>query len=170
MDNEFVVREIEKSDANAVVELLNRIDSQTDFMKCEPGERTTDKKRIKEIIDTPHDTIFITESDSKLVAYLLFFGSSFVRKKHKAEIVLAVDRDCRGQGVGTGLIEAAEKWAKKHGVIKLELTVSTDNEGAYRLYQKLGYEKVGERKKTTKVGNKYRDDYLMEKLLKKKAG
>ena len=45
----------------------------------------------------------------------------------------------RGKGYGTVLIEAFEKQAAQLGYSKLALLVSQKNEGAYKLYQRLGY-------------------------------
>lgn len=45
----------------------------------------------------------------------------------------------RGKGYGTVLIGAFEKQAAQLGYSKLALLVSQKNEGAYKLYQRLGY-------------------------------
>jgi ribosomal protein S18 acetylase RimI-like enzyme len=43
------------------------------------------------------------------------------------------------QGIGTKLLGAAEEWAQRLHYNKLSLNVYIENEGAYRLYQRLGY-------------------------------
>ncbi|MCR4402037.1 MAG: GNAT family N-acetyltransferase [Firmicutes bacterium] len=45
----------------------------------------------------------------------------------------------RGRGIGTQLLEAAEKRAKAAGIGKCSLDVDIDNEAARRLYERLGY-------------------------------
>lgn len=55
---------------------------------------------------------------------------------------VCVRPDCRGQGLGTRLIEWAERriWRESPNVF---MCVSSFNEGAQRLYERLGYEVVG---------------------------
>jgi ribosomal protein S18 acetylase RimI-like enzyme len=43
------------------------------------------------------------------------------------------------QGIGTRLMGAVEEWARRLHHHKLSLNVYHENEGAYRLYQRLGY-------------------------------
>ena len=52
---------------------------------------------------------------------------------------LAVDPSFRGLGVGTALMHAAEAKARAMGKRTMSLGVITENHGAIRLYQRLGY-------------------------------
>jgi len=54
----------------------------------------------------------------------------------------AVIRPFRGQGVGTGLVHAAEAYAAERGYHVAELGVEDSNPGARRLYERLGYRSV----------------------------
>ncbi len=49
----------------------------------------------------------------------------------------------RRQGVGTALIRATEKKARREGLGKVNLEVALDNDGAIRLYESLGYYRLG---------------------------
>ncbi|MFC3653031.1 GNAT family N-acetyltransferase [Dyella humi] len=51
--------------------------------------------------------------------------------------------EARGKGVGTALIEAAEAAALQRRCQVLRLEVRTDNESAIRLYERLGYRRIG---------------------------
>ena len=51
--------------------------------------------------------------------------------------------EARGKGVGTALIEAAEAAARQRRCQSLRLEVRTDNRSAIRLYEQLGYDRVG---------------------------
>ena len=51
---------------------------------------------------------------------------------------LAVDRDQRGQGMGTMLFEYACDTARASGCRRLALDVAASNEGGQRLYRRLG--------------------------------
>lgn len=58
--------------------------------------------------------------------------------------MLATMPSARGKGVGQQLINVAEQKAKASGFSKLSLTVVKDNKAALKLYQKMGFEIVGE--------------------------
>jgi ribosomal protein S18 acetylase RimI-like enzyme len=51
---------------------------------------------------------------------------------------IAVDRELRGNGVGSVLMDAVEEEARASGSIRLSLDVSAKNEGARRFYERRG--------------------------------
>ena len=55
---------------------------------------------------------------------------------------LAVDPACRGRGVGTALLRKAEERARSIGKRMMSLGVIGENEGAIRLYERLGYRRT----------------------------
>jgi ribosomal protein S18 acetylase RimI-like enzyme len=71
--------------------------------------------------------------------------------------------EARGKGVGTALIEAAEASARQRRCVSLRLEVRTDNLSAVRLYERLGYRRVGPVKKGYYEDG--RDAYVYEKTL-----
>lgn len=58
---------------------------------------------------------------------------------------LAVDRGCRGQGVGRDLAHGLIRRAKQLGLSYLMLEVRKGNLPARKLYEKLGFSQVGRR-------------------------
>ncbi|MBF2759252.1 MAG: GNAT family N-acetyltransferase [Ectothiorhodospiraceae bacterium AqS1] len=66
----------------------------------------------------------------------------FERKPAPDELLMdgiAVDPTMRGQGIGTGLLEALFVHAEALGYRRIRLDVVDANEGAYRLYRRLGF-------------------------------
>jgi ribosomal protein S18 acetylase RimI-like enzyme len=55
---------------------------------------------------------------------------------------ISVDPDFRGQGIGTMLVRHAEQLARSEGITILTLDVSLKNDGARRLYTRLGFAKT----------------------------
>ncbi len=68
---------------------------------------------------------------------LLVYGS--VGRDEFIVDTLVVDGSCRGMGVGTALMNRAEDKAKSMGKRAMSLWVIGGNEGAIRLYERLGY-------------------------------
>jgi GNAT superfamily N-acetyltransferase len=54
-----------------------------------------------------------------------------------------VPAELRGRGIGTELSEAAEKLARERGHGQISISASIANEGALRLYRRLGYRDAG---------------------------
>lgn len=55
-----------------------------------------------------------------------------------------VDGALQGRGLGSHFIEEAIDWAKISQAPELYLSVFSENDGARRLYERIGFEKVGE--------------------------
>jgi ribosomal protein S18 acetylase RimI-like enzyme len=71
--------------------------------------------------------------------------------------------EARGKGVGTALIDAAEAAARQRRCQSLRLEVRTDNDSAIRLYEHLGYSRVGPVKKAFYEDGS--DAFVYEKML-----
>src|SRR3984885_1502865 len=61
------------------------------------------------------------------------------------EIGMAVDRDWRGRGVGSALLQAAIDWARGAGLHKLCLEVFPHNAAGIALYRRAGFAQAGRR-------------------------
>jgi ribosomal protein S18 acetylase RimI-like enzyme len=60
------------------------------------------------------------------------------------ELAIAVVPSARGRGVGSALLEALLAQAREAGHEAISLSVDRLNEGAIRLYEQHGFERVGE--------------------------
>jgi ribosomal protein S18 acetylase RimI-like enzyme len=49
----------------------------------------------------------------------------------------------RRKGIGRSLVEEVMRWAVKHGVVVLQLMVTSKNESALRFYEQLGFTRTG---------------------------
>lgn len=53
---------------------------------------------------------------------------------------VAVDPDTRGKGFGRSIMEAAEEWLRRQGVVKAMLMVRPDNTQVQAFYETIGYD------------------------------
>ena len=163
-------RGIEPGDAGAFWTMLNALDGETDHMMYEPGEREarTDAARLADGLRrtlAAGDFLWIAEEGNEIVGFLHAERGAFRRNRHTAHIVVGIREAYRRKGAGTALFAALEDWARRSGVIRLELTVEGGNAAARNLYEKRGFVIEGLRQKSMRVNGEYVDEYYMAKLL-----
>ena len=108
----------------------------------------------------------VAEVEQEIVGHLgLHTFPNRPRRRHVGKIGMAVRDDWQGQGVGTALLQAAVDLADKWlNLIRLELTVYTDNEPAIRLYEKFGFTIEGTLVQYAFRDGQYVDTYTMARL------
>lgn len=91
--------------------------------------------------ETPAQHLFTIKSGEENVSVgYLWLGTDPAAGAHSAYIYeIFVRPEFRGQGVGTAALREAERWAIQSGKTKLALNVFWHNEGARRLYARLGF-------------------------------
>jgi RimJ/RimL family protein N-acetyltransferase len=83
------------------------------------------------------------------------------KEKHKGLLWgMYVRPDARNTGVGRQLVEAVIDHARDH-VEVIQLSVVSGNEGARRLYARLGFIEYGVERNSLKQGGRYYDEILM---------
>ncbi len=110
-------------------------------------ERTFDSDRLSRAqyrrhLDSDSAQVLVASASHNhfLGAVVLFF------RKHSnlARVYsLATQPQARGRGVGTALLEAAEHAARRRGCRALRLEVQVGNARAIRLYEHIGYVRIG---------------------------
>ena len=84
------------------------------------------------------------------------------RLRHSSSLFVYVARQHQGQGIGTRLVQTlldlADQWLLLR---RVELTVLTENEGAKRLYELLGFVVEGCRKMSVISQGELKDEWLM---------
>ncbi len=164
----IIIRELQIEDAENFLNLLNITDTETTFMLYEKGERkTTIEQQRKNIQDGIKKGIltFILEDNKKLVGYV--WGNIFTanRKKHCMYLAVAILKEYTGKGYGTKLMNTLEKQAIENGINRLELEVSEKNKFAISLYEKLGFEVEGVKRRAFLVNGNYEDELIMGKII-----
>jgi RimJ/RimL family protein N-acetyltransferase len=165
----MLIRKIKTNDAEDLINLIKKVEAESNFMLMEAGERKTtagqQRKMIEDIGQQDNSTIFVAEKNGNLIGYLLLIGGRTKRIKHSAYIVVGISEQNRGQGIGTALFQCAEKWARGHHISRLELTVVTKNKAGVALYKKSGFEIEGTKRNSLIIDGTPYDEYYMSKLL-----
>jgi RimJ/RimL family protein N-acetyltransferase len=169
MQDPLRIREATAHDAGAVICLLERLYSETDFLLYEPGELKHDveqyARRMDEGARKGSWVMFIAENPVGIVGVIFGNRGTAKRTRHSLLIGLGVLRASWNQGVGRSLLGAIESWARARGVHRLELTVQTTNRPAIALYEKVGFEREGTKRHAQRIDDAYVDELLMSKLI-----
>jgi putative acetyltransferase len=104
--------------------------------------------------------------DGEMVASAgLFTVAPILRRRHAVSLGITVDPGHQGRGVGSAMMAAltgfADNWAQ---VLRIELTVWTDNERAIALYRKHGFEIEGRHRAYALRDGRYVDALSMARL------
>ena len=105
----------------------------------------------------------VLEDKERLVGFAIMAISS--EESHLLNI--GVNKDFRGSGFGEQILKKMIIAAEVMGSKKIILEVRVSNKIAYRLYEKLGFYEIGERKKYYRLPEGREDAYVMSKTLKK---
>ena len=105
----------------------------------------------------------VLEDKERLVGFAIMSISS--EESHLLNI--GVNKDFRGSGFGEQILKKMIIAAEVMGSKKIILEVRVSNKIAYRLYEKLGFHEIGERKKYYRLPEGREDAYVMSKTLKK---
>ncbi|MDA4126545.1 MAG: GNAT family N-acetyltransferase [Thaumarchaeota archaeon] len=105
-------------------------------------------------------------SDDRPVGMIAYVFDTGLKTRHIAEIYgFYVSAAHRGEGVGTRLLEQALSLIrKKKGIVKARLYVNTEQRAAVNLYKKAGFVVRGKIKKELKVGRRFFDMLILEKM------
>src|SRR5215472_10734165 len=126
------VRRAELSDLDDLV-ALEESSFATDRLSREQYRRHLDSETAQVLVASANHRRFLG------TAVVFFRKGTKVARLYS----IATHAEARGKGVGSALLEASEQLARRRGCKVLRLEVRTDNDVAIRLYERLGYERIG---------------------------
>jgi putative acetyltransferase len=136
------VRRPRPEDAAAIMATMGDRDVLPGLLQLPYPTEALWRKRIEEmpVGPTTGELFLVAELNGVVVGNAGVHPVAHVRRRHAAGIGMAVARSAQRQGVGhallAALIEFADRWAQ---ILRLELTVYTDNHAAIALYRKHGF-------------------------------
>src|SRR5471030_332200 len=163
---EVLIRQATKNDANKIIECINKISSESDFLTFGNGEfviSIEQEEKFLEDISRQNNAIFIVvEIDFTIVGTLSFSGGGRPRISHIGETGISILKEYWGNGIGTELIKYLIEWCKQSGVIrKINLEVRDDNFSAIHIYKKLGFTEEGVITRSMKINGIFYDGLFM---------
>ena len=116
---------------------------------------------ISEMIRAAEHLVLVAEADGEVVGNVLVSVDRGVATEHIGVLSITIADGWRDVGIGTELVETAQRWARERGLRKLSLGVFPDNERAIAVYEKRGFVREGVRRMQYRSGGDFRDEVLM---------
>jgi RimJ/RimL family protein N-acetyltransferase len=165
----LLVRAAEPGDAAALTALADAVGSEPEgwVLGYSPPRTVADERRyLRALRRHPNGAVLVAEVDGRIAGRLSIARDPHPSSPHVADLGLIVAAGERRRGIGTALLAAAETWARRSGIGKLELHVLPHNAPAIALYEKLGYEREGVRRaQYRRADGSYLDAVLMAKFV-----
>ena len=156
---DVIIRPIRPEDAEALW-IIGRQEGVIETTMALPSLRLEQRiKSIQALSENDHYMVAERAGEAVGVAGLTVETG---RKRHSGSLFIYVARQQQGQGIGTrlmqSLLDLADNWLLLR---RVELTVLTENEGARRLYERLGFVVEGWRKMSIIAQGELKDEWLM---------
>ena len=145
MSTELIIREAGGSDSRKVIEFLNKVGTESNFLTIDEVGILLSEAEMSEFLiqqtQKDNNAYFLALVGDEIAGVLHLSADYHYRVRHIAELFIAVAKEFQGYGIGSILLEDAFEWIEELGVIKrLELTVQARNSKARHLYEKFGFE------------------------------
>jgi len=99
---------------------------------------------------------------SRIVGHVDLAGDGLATGLHRCELGIGIERPYRSRGLGSRLMQVALGFARDTGTIAwVDLKVFAHNDGARRLYRRLGFVEVGTVSDRFRIGATSIDDVIM---------
>jgi RimJ/RimL family protein N-acetyltransferase len=112
----------------------------------------------------PKDFMISAWQDDAVVGNIGCRASHATLNAHCGEIGMGVLLALHRKGLGEGLLRAAIDEADRAGVWNLSLRVRVHNDPAIRLYEKVGFERIGTMRSAAKIDAAFVDEYVYQRL------
>lgn len=143
-----IIREIELSDAEELVEYIKIVSNESDNLLQDPSEWqlsvSDEKKWIKANKRIKKNLNLVVYHNQKIIAVGSLYGSLLSRIKHRSSMQISVLKAYYNQGIGNKLMELLLDHANKSEIVKIDIELRKDLLPAIHMLEKFGFTKEGE--------------------------
>ncbi|MCI9379916.1 MAG: GNAT family N-acetyltransferase [Dorea sp.] len=166
-----ILRSVEEKDAEAMLEYLRTVSSETPFLLRNEDEVTytieDEERLIRKIRKHPREIMVVAEVEGIVAGNSAISSVGGIRRVcHRCTFAIALKKIYWRLGIGSALMEYSFSLAKDMGYEQVELEVVDGNDKARRLYEHFGFKETGRNIRALKYDDgSYRDEYRMIKML-----
>jgi ribosomal protein S18 acetylase RimI-like enzyme len=129
-----MIQKIMPSDLDQVIKLMKN-DSVRPFLQI---EKDTLRKRVEAFLFNPNNVVFVSKHEEKVNGLIVGMVKSG-KRKHLAEMVIAVSKSFWGKSIAFELLRVLESKLKAKKILRLELSSYVSNRRAINFYLKNGF-------------------------------
>jgi L-phenylalanine/L-methionine N-acetyltransferase len=160
------VRRARPSDAAAFAAIMAHPEVFPGLLQLPMSDEAYWRNRLETSTAAASDVLsLVAERDGRMVGSAGLHPAPQLRRRHCAHIGISVAPTAQRSGVGTALMQAmcdyADNWAQ---ILRVELTVFTDNTGAIALYQRFGFRIEGTQRAYAMRHGVFADVHAMARL------
>lgn len=169
-DEKIIIRRTKISDAKALIEYLNIIGGESDFLTfgLDQFNSTVEQEEyfIENTLEKNNALSILAEVNGKIIGNLNFSGGIRERTAHAGEFGISILKEYWGNHVGEELLKFLIEWSKNSGIIrKINLRARIDNDRGISLYKKLGFMEEGIIKRDLLIEGEFYDSLSMGMLI-----
>ncbi len=162
----LLIREALGEDARAVLDYVEEISGESDFLSFSPGEleltEAEEENFLRNYRDSDNQLYILGLIDNMIVSTLGFSAGRRPRVRHSGEFGMAVRKQYWDLGIGSLMLDTLIHWARATRVVKkINLRVRTDNQRAIALYKRKGFVIEGTISREIFLNGKYFDHHWM---------
>ena len=158
------IRRATPEDASAMTALMSEEAVYGNLLQLPHPTEATWRERLQ-AKSSNGDVQLVAIAKGQVVAMAGLHANPHIRRRHAMGLGMAVTVPAQGKGVGSALMAAlidyADRWV---AVMRIELTVFTDNERAIALYRKFGFVQEGIFRAYGLRDGRYQDVLAMARL------
>lgn len=160
------VRRAAPADAADVARIMGQPDVYANLLQMPLTNEALWRKRLEETADpSRHDLRLVAELGGRVVGSAGLHPEQKLRRRHVAMLGISVEPASQRRGAGRALMQAmcdyADGWAQ---LLRIELTVFTDNQRAVALYEAFGFRHEGTHRAYAMRDGVYADVFSMARL------
>lgn len=155
MAEDFILREVENSDAETVTEIFNFFVENSFAAYPEEKMKSDFYERLKKMASGY--PFYIIERKNKVIGFGLlrpFYHTDTFRRS--AEITYFILPEYTNKGLGKQFLDILEKEGKERGIDTILANISSKNEQSLNFHLKYGFKECG---RFIKVGKKFNEDF-----------
>lgn len=166
----MIIRSVEVKDAEKILEYTKIVGNESNnlLFGSEGIGLNVDQevKVLESIINHPKQIMIVAIANDEIVGLANLSGQTRERIAHQARLAISVRKDYWGKGISSQLMNSLINFAKEIQIEVITLEVFSNNIRGIKLYEKFGFEHIGEFKKFAKINGEFVDAKLMNLYLK----
>ncbi len=165
------LRSVDVKDAEAMIEYLQIVSSETPFLLRNEDEVTytieSEERLLENKRNNPREIMMVAEVDGIIAGNCGIVSNGNLRRVyHRCGFAIALKKAYWNLGIGSAMMDYAFSLAEKMGYEQIELEVVDGNIRAKKLYERFGFKETGKNLRALKYDDgSYRDEYKMVKIL-----